>query len=37
LGVAARASVLERYTWPQVVSRIIAEISAIQEQPQPSS
>jgi starch synthase len=33
LGAAARASVLERHTWPQVVSRIIAEIGMFQERP----
>jgi glycosyltransferase involved in cell wall biosynthesis len=33
LGTAARASVLGKFTWPHVISRIIAEISTIQEQP----
>jgi len=32
MGNAARAATLARYTWPQVVSRIIAEIAARQQQ-----
>jgi alpha-maltose-1-phosphate synthase len=32
MGNAARASVLARYTWPRVVSRIVAEIAAVQQQ-----
>jgi starch synthase len=32
MGNAARAATLARYTWPQVVSRIIAEIAAAQQQ-----